>query len=185
MIENQLSDGTLGKHAGVKPGFLSALEQPVDLIICDNFCELIARLQFVEDQKYAGMWINQKDLGEARSAFALEPQLLDLETAREYWFRFSTWLRSKQPAASIVFVNFPYEHHPKTQIVERCRAFAESFASETMHVVPLMKVPPVLLKTTSHFSHLQYAMYAGYIRDLQGFRRKHAEDNEADDLLLR
>lgn len=174
MLRNQLRGETLGLHGiSDQPGFMRAIETPVDLIIMDNFVDLCARHLMVGD---SGVFLNMADVAK-HDGFDVEPARIDISSAVAKWSQFVDWLKDKQPDADVVFMNFPFQHHRLAEMGERSDQFAVAFNDPRIAIIPNIPVFPKFIESPSHFSRFQYAMYAGYIKALL---KKDASPDQGD-----
>lgn len=161
MIRNQLEHSSLGLHGTPgQPGFLGALNGEVDLIILDNYVDLIAR-QFISPTGEA-VFLTSSDLADS-GVFELEKQRLPIEEALLHWRCLIDWLAVKQPGARLVFINFPFGQHRSKEMVSRTFHFEAGFGHGRVSTIPVLPIRPDFILTPSHFQQAQYAMYAGYI----------------------
>jgi hypothetical protein len=189
MIRNQVSVLGLGRHGmtgemGDNGGFMEAIEGHLDLIIMDNYVDLVARLCTISDLPgSSGLFVVPDEVPSLRDRLILEPRLVDIAAAVQAWHALVDWVRGKQPGTKIFFIPFPFDHHPKTDFVARSRLFDETFTTTRIKRVPLMQVYPGFVESPSHFSTSYYAMLAAYIRHASTARKRKTASEAADDIL--
>lgn len=174
-IGNQYPDMTLGKHKlEGKPGFMEAIDNmKVDIILLDNFLELVGRLM-VPKAGGTPLFFNFKGVENANDHFTIEPDYLDIQNAVQYWYKCINYLHKKQPDAVIIFNHFPMEQHRNHIVADRCRTFKKQFkAPKGCIVAPKLSNPHHFVEDGPvHFKKDVYAMYAGFAYGaLKGVRR--------------
>jgi hypothetical protein len=185
MLDNQLTSRKLGHHAiHNQLGFMKALDGELDLIVMDNFVDLMAKLAAPKGET-PSLFLTFADCTNISELFDLEKEYLDLGLAIEKWHRLIAWVREKQPNTPIVFFNFPLHHHTNQVMQDRSREFAEKFQNSECFIVPDCPVHPSQIDTPSHFRTMQYSMYAG-ILEMVAKNRAYIESktvNDADSVL--
>ncbi|QRM55847.1 hypothetical protein [Sinorhizobium sp. BG8] len=188
MVDNQMMNGTLGLHGVAKgrPGFMTAIEEQLDLVLLDNYVDIIARQCHLQGYPSGGIFANPRELPQLQGRLVLDAEYLDMKEAVAYWGELINWIRARQRGTKIFFLNFPMKHHHNALMAERTTEFASLFASKRVNVVPLMEVPPSLVRTPSHFSPAYYSMLAGYIRYVTRHKRNEqpTAEERADDVLV-
>lgn len=163
IMGNQLSSKTLGRHGNNKgKGFMAEIDQKVDLVIMDNFIDVVGKLCHIRGVKSAGFFINPAEIPRVSDKFVLDPVHLDVDEAVESWVQMINWIRARHKG-KVFFLNFPFSHHPKTIFDQRAKDFERKFSSSRINVVPSFDVVPSLLESNSHFDEKYYAMMASYI----------------------
>jgi hypothetical protein len=187
MLKNQYRHLGLGKYTLRKdqPGFLEALNEPVDLIVLDNFVDLVSKLAVSKKTGNASLFLNFKDISNINELCDLEKNYLDIKQAIAYWHRFITFLREKQPDALIIFLNFPMQHHPSASFRQRGEEFYNLFKDDRILVIPNLPVHSSQIESPSHFTPLQYSLYAGLFNVALENRDflEHRDVNDADKVL--
>jgi len=163
MLRNQYRKLGLGKYTlkQDQPGFFEALKQPLDLIVLDNFVDLVSKLAVSKTTGHASLFLNFKDILNINELCDLEKDYLSVDRAIAYWHRFITFLRERQPNALIVFLHFPMQHHQSQSFRERAELFYEKFKDERVLIIPNLPVHRSQIESPSHFTPLQYSLYAG------------------------
>lgn len=165
MISNQLSGRGLGHHSlHQKIGFMEAIKQPLDLVVLDNFVDIVAKLARFKGEENTSLFINYKDVENAGEHFVMEREFLPVSAAIDAWHKLLNWVRAKQPAATILFLNFPMQHHPSEQMRNRSEEFYRNFKSDHAIVLPPFPVHQSLVETPSHFSPMQYTLFSGALQ---------------------
>lgn len=165
-VNNQYKDHGLGKH--LLPGgelFFESLSQGVDLIICDNFMDICAKLQTSKEYGLK-LFLNHRNDEAVQKHFKIEDNFLDLHEALDGWRVFGDFLSESAPNAKIFFLNFPYNHSQNKDVSSRSVFFSDNFkSSNNLDVIPNIEVPKkyMLDHTPSHFDNDYYAMCAGLI----------------------
>lgn len=164
-INNQYSEGTLGKHLLPNGKELFNALPEVDMIILDNFVDLCSKLQLSKSYPGSSIFFNSKIDPVAKKMFELESSYLPVEEAIKSWDYFGNYLSRISPNAKIFFINFPYNHSTNSLTAERSKEFSDKFSSTRLDVIPNIPVPPryQLKHTQSHFMNDFYAMYAGIL----------------------
>jgi hypothetical protein len=185
MLDNQLTTRKLGHHAiHNQLGFMKALDGELDLIVLDNFVDLVAKLAAPKGSN-PSLFLTFSDCTNINELFDIEKNYLDIDLAIEKWHKLIAWIKKKQPNTPIAFFNFPLHHHTNTLMQERSKAFAEWFQNDDCFIVPDCPVHPSLIDTPSHFRTMQYSMYAGII-EMVVKNRAYIESktvNDADSVL--
>lgn len=185
MLDNQLTTRKLGHHAiHNQLGFLDALDSELDLIVMDNFVDIIAKLAAPKGSA-PSLFLTFTDCTNLSDIFDIEKDYLDIDVAVEKWQKIISWVREKQPNTPIVFFNFPMHHHPNAALRDRSKEFAEKFKADNCFIVPDCPVHESQIDTPSHFRTLQYSMYAGII-EMVAKNRAYIDSktvNDADSVL--
>ena len=165
-VNNQYKDHGMGKHLLANGElFFESLSQGVDLIICDNFMDICAKLQ-VSKEHDLKLFLNHRNDDAVKKHFKIEENFLDLNEALDLWNCFSDFLLEAAPNAKRFFINFPYNHSQNKEVSNRSIFFSDNFMSSPgLDVVPNIEVPKryMLDHTPSHFDNDFYAMHAGLI----------------------
>ncbi len=163
MLDNQLTTRKLGHHAiRNQIGFVNALDTDLDLIVLDNFVDIIAKLAAPKNSE-PSLFLTFSDCENIHELFDIEKEYLNIDLAIQKWDRLISWIREKQPNTPIVFFNFPMQHHTNNALKLRSLEFAEKFKNDNCFIVPDCPVHPSLIDTPSHFRTMQYSMYAGVL----------------------
>lgn len=188
IINNQLSSQTLGKHGTIQGrGFMTEIEDKVDLVIMDNFIDILGKVCQVKGVKSSGLFINPAEVPTIADRLTLEPGYLDIDVAVRNWEYMINWLRRKHKG-KIYFINFPFAQHPNPRFKARTIEFEEKFKSPRIRIIPILEAHPTLQSTPSHFDSKYYAMLAAYIwKDLYASNRSqlHSKEEQADDIFHR
>lgn len=167
---------TMGAH-GYSHGFptlLEQLEQPIDIILLDNFIDLAAKLVRVDHPDLGesfDVFMNTHEYDASISPFISFVDFIDADQSAENWVKIYRYLRGKQPDAKIFMLCFQYEQSRNDQRryeVGR-RFYPEMLARrpEGLTIVPPLAVPEELTKGIDHnWQHFEAPVYkalAGYV----------------------
>ncbi len=165
LLLNQSVEG-LGRHKlphGIQ--FLEAIEKvSFDLILVDNFMDLVARLYNVDGEDVFCSYPN----GEAPAGFQLGERLTP-QSAAENFNCLLRYLRKKQPRAMIVFLHFPVNNYKSLERKQWAVAFQDSLVvPASIDIQYLRKVAPALSRgrEPQHFERKVYKRYAERIHAL-------------------
>ncbi|MNV19199.1 hypothetical protein D3C71_1100530 [compost metagenome] len=171
LLLNQSAEG-LGRHKlphGIP--FIEAIEKvSFDLILVDNFMDLVGRLYTVDGEDVFCSYPN----GEAPEGFQLGERLTP-QSAAENFNCLLRYLRKKQPRAMIVFLHFPVNNYKSLERKQWAIAFQDSLVvPASIDVQYLRKVTPALSRgrEPQHFERKVYKRYAERIHSLMLMREK-------------
>ncbi len=163
IINNQYPEplGTLGRHLTAPgfPGFLAGLAQ-ADLVLMDNFMDVAANV-FQHREGPGRIFFNSKAVVDPLQDL-VGIGLLTAPIGARKWAQLFDWVRSQNPRAHMVFVNFPTRHHTNKAIRPRGDDFAKAIAHrEDVVMLPIVDIQPHELcpGTQSHFIPAVYDRY--------------------------
>lgn len=172
LLKNQHIDH-IGLHS-LKNGnnFLNALEtKKIDIIIIDNFMDILARLYQQDTKKL--FFLPQPRIDELNATSYINKdwvlgELLDPQEGAEHLSRIVNHIHMKRPEANIFYANFPstaYEQHLEKK--NRFEQYRKSFKNIHCHsIAPIQILRSCKTEDKQHFSPTLYAAYAGIINAL-------------------
>ena len=176
ILKNQYLE-TIGLHrlSSGQPLFDAVKSGKVDLFVVDNYMDLAARLVKQPSKPTSGLFLRIYDFAvpekiKDRSkgeAWAIGEHLSP-EDGIKYMSRILDFFREYNPAARIVFINFPhntYSHSPER--VARTQEYERLFNYQGCDIIPCMTIPEMnQTEDKMHFKPTQYAAYAGLIKGM-------------------
>lgn len=167
-VSNQLSDENFGSHlldwdVRIDSAFLNS----IDLILMDPFMDLGSKLSVSKDNSDKKIFIVNKGVVNYDDLFSLEKNRLFIKDIVFYWKKVSEFFVDNGFKGKIVFMTFPFMHHPNNEIRVRAKELSRKMLEEEfIDVIPMFEVPNQYLDmphSISHFKDEMYAMYAGLI----------------------
>jgi hypothetical protein len=167
-IKNQYPE-YLGKHL-LPDGmhFVDALDtETLDLIIIDNYMDITPVLKSPRWAPDASVFVNHAHIKNAKDILVNDAKALSVTASVQNFQRICQIIRQKQPEATIVFLQFPYNLYASKKRHHRCTLFQQMFHLEGLDNVLIM--PPVTVPleymdgVPQHYTPEQYTFYAGII----------------------
>lgn len=177
MIFNQIEGGALGKHELPGAiGFLEAIKEPIDLILMDNYVDIVAKHCHFPGKEDAKIFLFPNDLGSAGAGLVRDDNYLEIDEALENWKVIIDWVRQQQRGMKIFFMNFPFSQHPNKVFSERTVEFERKFTTTRIKTIPLIDAHPIMVESNTHFTLPYYTMLAALIREKSGKAVKRGAD---------
>lgn len=163
ILKNQYPEW-MGKHrlSRGKP-FLDLIRSgQVDVVIVDNYMDLAGRL--VSDHESNGFFMRLGDFSSVNHQWKTRDYLSPEEGVKNMT-QIIDFIRQHQPAAKIIFINFPHNTYSESpDRVRRTKIYEELFSYEGIMIIPCQEVQPLFqTKDKQHFKAQQYCAYAGMI----------------------
>jgi hypothetical protein len=171
VIDNQCSDSILGRSLpyGADQGLMfhpvKAVEDGVDVVIFDNFPELLFRV-YVNEVKNKSLYFHFDHLvnSEEKGGFDLhKDRISPIDSMCEY-IEFFRWVKKFNPNAKAVFLNFPVDFCKKVALKPRMDDFQSAslalWNEEGFGVVNLQNLSVDEYTDPYHFVGDRYRQYA-------------------------
>ncbi len=167
-IKNQDINETFASHLlNNKVKLNSEFLSDVQLILMDPFMDLVAKLSILKEKSDQKIFLTTGGINNYSDLFKLEDSRLFIKDIVQYWEKIKLHLEENNFNGKVIFLNFPFLHHPNKDIAIRAKELSKkTLESEILDAVPIFNIPEIYLdlpNSISHFKDEIYSMYAGLI----------------------